>query len=110
LKGAFTLTSIYYIIEPGDTLWGIAQNFGITIDEILRYNNIQDINRIRPGQQLHIPTKMASPPKWYAVRPGDSLYTISLRYGLDVNDIIDYNNLDNPNTIYPGQLIMLHNM
>ena len=53
---------------------------------------------------------MAMPPKWYAVRPGDSLYTISVRYGLDVNDIIDINNLDNPNTIYPGQLIMLHNM
>lgn len=52
---------------------------------------------------------MMTAPKWYAVRPGDTLYTISLRYGLDINDIIDNNNLVNPNTIYPGQLIMLHN-
>ncbi|MEE1282404.1 MAG: LysM peptidoglycan-binding domain-containing protein [Acutalibacteraceae bacterium] len=103
------MTTIYYTIEPGDTIWGIAQYFGTTVDELLRYNNIQDMNRIHPGQQIHIPTKMMTAPKWYAVRPGDTLYTISLRYGLDINDIIDNNNLVNPNTIYPGQLIMLHN-
>lgn len=103
------MTTILYTIEPGDTLWGIAQNFGTTIEHILRHNNIQDVNRIYPGQQLRIHTGTMRPPKWYAVRPGDTLYTISLRYGLDINDIIDYNNLDNPNVIYPGQLIMLNN-
>lgn len=103
------MTTIYYTIEPGDTLWGIAQHFGTTVDNLLRHNNIQDMNRIYPGQQLNIPTGMMAAPKWYAVRPGDTLYTISLRYGLDINDIIDNNNLENPNTIYPGQLIMLHN-
>ncbi len=103
------MTSVYYTVEPGDTLWGIAQYFGTTIDDLLRYNNIADPNRIMPGAQLYIPIDMVTAPKWYAVRPGDTLYTISQRYNLDINDIIDNNNLDNPNAIYPGQLIMLHN-
>lgn len=104
------MTTIFYTVEPGDTLWGIAQHFGTTVEHLLRHNNIQDMHRIYPGQQISIPSQSISVPKWYAVRPGDNLYTISLRYGIDVNDIIDMNNLDNPNRIYPGQLIMLSNM
>lgn len=104
------MTSVLYTVEPGNTLWGIAQHFGTTVDELVSHNNISDMNMIFPGQQLIIPIGTSSVPKWYAVRPGDTLYTISLRYNLDVNEIIENNNLDDPNRIYPGQLIMLHNM
>lgn len=104
------MTSLFYTVEPGNTLWGIAQHFGTTVDDLMRHNNLADPNKIFPGQQLRIPLGMVSTPKWYAVRPCDTLFTITQRYGVDINDVIEYNNLENPNMLYPGQLIMLHNM
>ena len=104
------MTSILYTVQPGNTLWGIAQYFGTTVEDILRYNNIQNPDMIYPGQQIRVPVGMGNIRKWYVVRPGDTLFSIAQRYGLDVNDLIDNNNLANPNVIYPGQLIMLRNM
>lgn len=46
---------IIYFVKPGDTLWTIAKKFGSTISDIARVNNIEDINKIYPGQQLFIP-------------------------------------------------------
>lgn len=46
---------IIYFVKPGDTLWKIAKKFGSTIADISRVNNIEDINKIYPGQQLFIP-------------------------------------------------------
>ncbi|GHU82872.1 hypothetical protein AGMMS50284_5460 [Clostridia bacterium] len=46
-------------------------------------------------------------PQWYIVRPGDSLYTISRRYGVPVSDILDFNTIEDPNLIYAGQVIRL---
>ncbi len=44
-----------YVIEPGDTLSVIAEQFGITTDALVQANNITDVNTIRPGQELIIP-------------------------------------------------------
>lgn len=44
-----------YTVQPGDTLWGIAQRHGTTVDELVAANNIADRNLIHPGQVLIIP-------------------------------------------------------
>lgn len=44
-----------YVVEPGDTLTGIAQRFETTVDEIVQANDIADPDLIRPGQELTIP-------------------------------------------------------
>ena len=44
-----------YFVKKGDTLWNIAKKHKSTIEEIVRVNNIEDENRIYPGQQLFIP-------------------------------------------------------
>ena len=46
---------IIYFVKPGDTLWNIAKRFGSTVSDIVRVNNIEDENKIYPGQQLFIP-------------------------------------------------------
>ncbi len=46
-----------YIVQPGDTLYDIARQYSVTIDDLVNTNNIADPNLIYPGQQLKIPGK-----------------------------------------------------
>ncbi|WP_410513471.1 LysM domain-containing protein [Paenibacillus sp. BR2-3] len=45
-----------HIVQPGDTLWSIATRYGVTVDAILRANNLTSSNYIYLGQSLIIPT------------------------------------------------------
>ena len=44
-----------YVIQSGDTLSVIAERFGVSIDALSQANGIEDVNTIRPGQELIIP-------------------------------------------------------
>jgi LysM repeat protein len=62
-------TKIDYIIEPGDTLAGIASTFNSTEEEIIKENNIEDPNAIQVGQLIVIPVNLVTPT---ATRPPTS--------------------------------------
>jgi LysM repeat protein len=51
-----------YVVQPGDTLTKIATKFGVTVNALVRANNIQDPNLIRAGQVLQIPPPTTSTP------------------------------------------------
>ena len=50
-----TLAPAEYVVQAGDTLSAIAQEFGVTIAALAAYNEIADPNAIRVGQRLRIP-------------------------------------------------------
>jgi LysM repeat protein len=56
-----TAEPIRYTVGPGDTLYGIALTFGVSIDDIVRANNIADPNSLSEGQVLTIPQRSAPP-------------------------------------------------
>ncbi|WHE07586.1 LysM peptidoglycan-binding domain-containing protein [Thermoanaerobacterium thermosaccharolyticum] len=113
----------YYVVQPGDTLWSISNRFGISLDEILRANYFADPNMIYPGQTIIIPCPSKavpmppSPPVYehpkegrmvYVVKPGDTLYTIAMRFNTTVDAILRANpDIQNPSLIYPGQRIII---
>ncbi|GAB4562657.1 MAG: hypothetical protein Kow0047_10920 [Anaerolineae bacterium] len=53
-----TPTPIIYEVQPGDTLWGIAQRFGLPVEILALANELDDPNLIRPGQRLLISDKV----------------------------------------------------
>ncbi len=98
-----------YIVEKGDTLYGIANKFGTAVDIIKRLNNLT-VNTLLPGQQILVPATDQTPVEEeptippieqpyiiYTVQKGDSLWKISQRYKVPVNDITAFNNLSNIN-------------
>ncbi len=102
------MNHIEYTVRQGNTLFAIAQLFGTTAMDIARYNGIVYPYTIYPGQRLRIPVEEVRPPKFYFVRPKDTMYTIASRYGLDINELIAINNIEDPDTIYPGQRLQLY--
>lgn len=98
--------TLNYNVSPGDTLFTIARDYNTTIENILKFNNIPNPNFIYPGQTIVIPL---SPPEAiiYTVNHGDSLYSIARRYGTFVDNLINFNYLTPPYTIYPGQQLVV---
>ena len=100
-----------YTVQRGDTLSEIAERFGTTVSELVRLNNIQNPNLIYPGQVLVIREGgSVTPPTGattYTVQRGDTLSEIAERFGTTVNELVRLNNIQNPNLIYPGQVLVI---
>ncbi len=96
-----------YTVRPGNTLYAIAQFFGTTPQDIANANGLIPPYMIYPGQELILPVEDIRSPRYYVVRPGDTVINIADRYGLELENILALNNLENPNIIYPGQILRL---
>ena len=84
-----------YVVKKGDNLYTIADNYGITVDELKAANNLTN-NIINIGDTLVIPRKESAKPGDYLVynvQRGDNLWSIANKYGITVDDIVNLNNL-----------------
>ena len=95
-----------YIVQPGDTLSGIAARYGTTYQSLAAINNIADPNRIYPGQEIVIEGAAAeASTEYYTIQPGDTLSGIAARYGTTWQWLAEVNSISDPNLIYPGNAI-----
>jgi len=94
-----------YIVKNGDTLYEIANKYGVTVNELKSTNNLSS-NNLSIGQKLLIPGESLSEDNIYIVKSGDSLYSIANKYGVTVKEIKDLNNL-NSDSLSIGQKLLL---
>ena len=82
-----------YVVQRGDSLYSISNRYSVTVDEIKNANNLtSDILTI--GQVLIIPTNESNnDSNLYVVKKGDSLWSISNKFGVSINQIRMINNL-----------------
>lgn len=97
----------YYVVEKGDSLWKIANNFGITVDELKKANKLTS-NLLNIGQILIIPGAEVptTPSETYIVKAGDTLYNIANNYGVTVDSLKSFNNLTS-NNLSIGQILKI---
>lgn len=110
------LADTSYIVQPGDTLYKIAVNHGVTMQAIAQANGILNYDHIEAGQTLTIPggsaTSAPAPAPAasagsYVVKPGDTLFRIALNHGLQTAVLAQANGITNLNHIEAGQTLTI---
>ena len=98
-----------YTVKAGDSLWKIANQYGITVNELKSLNGLTSDN-LSVGQILEVPTSdnASNSDDTYIVKAGDSLWKIANQYGLTVAELKDLNNLTNDN-LSIGQVLKISN-
>lgn len=101
------LTETTYIVKPGDNLYRIGLNYGISWVQIAEANGLDRPNMIIVGSELKIPVNAPGPAPQFShiVRPGETLFLISLQYGVTWPAIAEANDLASPYVIYVGQTL-----
>lgn len=109
-----------HIVQPGETMFRIAMRYGVDVETLAAANNIANTWQIYAGQSLIIPSEesISAPvneiipvenigPETYIVQRGDFLDSIARRYDLSQSELLELNNLTNPNLIYAGQELIV---
>ncbi len=92
-----------YVVKKGDSLYSIAKQYNVTVNDIIAANNLTS-NNLAIGQILKIPSKTSQ--TTYTVKKGDSLYSIATKFNTTVNAIKSKNNLTS-NTLSIGQKLII---
>lgn len=100
-------TSVYYV-KKGDSLYGIAKSYGVSVEDIKRLNSLSS-NSLSIGQELLIPglsSENNASVKVYTVVKGDSLYKIANLYGISVDELKNANKLSSSVLSIGQQLVI----
>ncbi len=118
-KNTVTKNNVYkYKVKRGDNLSEIAEKFGVTTQQVKKWNNISG-NKIVAGKTLKIynstttssygdnTTKTSSNVNYYKIKPGDSIGSIADKYGVKVSEIQKWNNISG-NKILAGNTLKIY--
>ena len=112
-----------HFVRSGESLWTVARHYRVNVRQLAAWNRIGTHSILHIGQKLVIhshhrahfsATALRSDPNntrrtiHYTVHRGDSLYSISSRFRVSVDEIAGWNNLDTSDYLQPGQHLTLH--
>ena len=93
-----------YLVKKGDNLYSISRKFKISIQELIRKNNIVEPYKIFPNQKIFIPKNYI-----HKVKKGDTLYSISRKYETNIFELSKINNIKDINNLVEGQKLKISN-
>lgn len=108
-----------HVVAPGDTVGGIAAEYGLAVDDVLRANGLDRASLIFPGQSIVLPGGDGSDAAAAAPAPaaasetshdvvaGDTLIGIAVSHGTTLGRLLELNDLDRDALIHPGQRLVV---
>lgn len=108
-----------YVVQSGDTLYSISRKSGVSLNQLLSLNGLSTSSLILPGQALSIgnTTPVSKPTTTtlvsnssgangtYTVKAGDTLYSISRRFGMSLSQLVSANGISTSSIIQPGETL-----
>lgn len=101
----------FYTVKPGDTWWRIAKTHQISIAALTQWNKKTSAAVLKPGQKLVLLSSPASQSRKsisYTIRNGDSLWAISRKFNVSINQVREWNGLNIRSMLLPGQNLTLY--
>lgn len=105
-----------HTVRAGDTWWDIAKSYDVDVKKLAKWNSKAPNDILHPGQKLIIwsetnftvsSNKTSSTVK-YTIRQGDSLWSISQKFNVTVDQVREWNNLSARSLLQPGQNLTLY--
>src|SRR6185312_2330706 len=93
---------VRYMVEPGETIYGISTKYGVSVSDILELNPELE-NGLKVGQVINIPYEAALVKQQqkkddnaitHKVQPGETLYGLSKKYNVPLQDLLKYNGME----------------
>ena len=86
-----------YTVKKGDSLWSISQKYNISVKELIELNNLNNLT-LQINQKLKVPKTIIIEPEEndteiYIVEKNDTLWSISRKFNISVNELKELNNL-----------------
>jgi murein DD-endopeptidase MepM/ murein hydrolase activator NlpD len=94
----------YYIVEGGDTISSIAQQFSISTETILWANNLSEADYIKPGQKLTI---LPIDGVIHTIKSGETIKKIATKYKADSEKILAFNRLASGEALNAGEELII---
>jgi murein DD-endopeptidase MepM/ murein hydrolase activator NlpD len=104
---AFSQECKYHKVKSGESLEKIARNYGVSVQELIKANKNINPNKLKVGENLCIPQNTSAKVRDFAiykVKKGDTLYSIAEKFGVDVQELKDFNNLKSEKIIEGQEL------
>ena len=110
-----------HVVKSGDTLWGVARKYGVTVPALASANGLSNKAGLVPGARLEIPgtgggtvTRTASNSAkessrvTYKVKRGDTLSEIADRFDVSVRELMTWNRLRQSSSLRAGQRLVVY--
>jgi membrane-bound lytic murein transglycosylase D len=106
-----------HTVKRGDTLWGVARKYGVSVPELASANGLSSKSQLTAGARLKIPGGGAAPGSGagpestritYKVRSGDTLSEIAERFDVSVRQLMSWNQLRQSSSLRAGQRIVVY--
>ena len=96
-----------HTVQPGETLSGIAEKYGVKVADLATWNKIADPAKIRAGAELVVSPPAKPAEKTYTVAPGDTFSGIAKKFGVDVAELMAHNGYEDPTKLLAGSEIKI---